>query len=471
MAATATQRLVRQFEMQVLKDAVAFLNEEQWDLLLTYYIDVDALQKALTALTYAIAQHAYSTDFWVLKAQVHYDLAEPRACIEAAERAEQLGVRSLGLYLLRADAYTDIKDYTEALGVLHDALGLYQKDKSLAAIYTHIANIYEEQKRYDKVFETLRLAAQHNPNANEILDRLGAIVRQLKNYAQSIVAHQQILDTQPYATRAWHNLGAAHAGLNEPEAAIEAYEYALTIEENYFAAAIGLAQIWLGLGLYERALLVLSDVTAAADTDIIDADVYYWQAFTYFKMEQYKTAKRFADTALLRDDTHHAAHFLLGEMATMSAQWQQALHHYKKSTAYANANGDYWAAYAHALMRNEQPETAMEAFQYAIKTDPQNLDYWLGIINAHLVLEDFEAAHLAIIDAESFIDLPQLGYCKTVYYFLTRRRKAALQTLQHTLAMDLPNADYLFDLMPSLVKDPEVLRLIQAAQQAAKRKR
>jgi tetratricopeptide (TPR) repeat protein len=266
-------------------------------------------------------------------------------------------------------------------------------------------------------------------------------------------------------------LGAAHAALGDTAAAIEAYEYALTIEEGYFNAAISLAQVWISVGLYEKAAQVLQDTLQAADTELLNADMGYWQAYVQFRLEDYATAKASANAVLLQDMTHHAAHFLLGEIATISLQWQQAVVHYKKATAYANGNGDYWAALAHALMRNEQPDDAIDAFRYAIKTDPQHLTYWLGTINTYFVLEQYEAASNAIADAESFIDAPQLGYCKTIYYFLTRRRKAALQILQHTLTLDVSNVDYLFDLMPHLVKDAEVLRLIQNAQQQDKRRR
>ena len=463
--------IVKRYNAMLLKGDVAFMPQEEWENLITFFIQTDALAKAATAVNYAIEQHHFCSDFWLLKAQIHHDLGEPKAVIAAADRAEHLGVRSLDLYLLLSDAYIDIKDYTEALAVLHVALGFHQKDKSLAAIYLHIANIYDEQKRYDKVYETLRLAAQHNPNAIEILDRLGAIVKVLGNYAESILVHQNLLDAQPYATRAWQNLAAANAALGNTDAAIEAYEYALTIEENYAVAAIGLAQIWLAEGLYERAKQVLDDAVAASDSENIAADLRYWQAFLHFKMEDFAAAKLLANAIIQQDPTQHAAHFLLGEMATTDAHWAQAARHYKQATAYANANGDYWSAYAHALMQCEQPENAAEAFAYSIKTDPQNLDYWLGAINTYFILENYAAAADAIADATVFTNAAQLGYCQTILYFLNRKRKAALQTLQQTLALDLKNVDYLFDIMPQLVKDAEVLRLVQQAQQAAKRRR
>jgi tetratricopeptide (TPR) repeat protein len=469
------QNIIKRYNAMLLKGDVAFMPQEEWESLITYFIQTDALAKAATAVNYAIEQHHFCSDFWLLKAQIHHDLGEPKNVIAAADRAEQLGVRSLDMYLLLSEAYIDTKDYTEALAVLHVALGFHQKDKSLAAIYLHIANIYEEQKRYDKVYETLRLAAQHNPNATEILDRLGAVVKLLGNYAESIVIHQNILDAQPYATRAWQNLATANAALGNTDAAIEAYEYALTIDESYANAAIGLAQIWLAEGLYERAKQVLDDSVAASDSENTPTELIYWQAFLQFKMEDFAQAKLLANSIVQQDPTQHTAHFLLGEMATTEQHWAQAARHYKQATAYANANGDYWAAYAHALMRSEQPETAAEAFVYAIKTDPQNLNYWLGAINTYFIIENYDAANDAIADAIAFTNAAQLGYCQTILYLLTRKRKAALQTLQQTLAIDLQNVDYLFDIMPQLVKDSEVLRLVQQAeqqaQQAAKRRR
>ena len=420
MAATSNpHRLIQRFERMLAEDDVVFMSQEQWEFILAHFAEKNLDDRSSItmrfALDYAIAQHPYCAEFNLEKAQYLHDLGDAYGTIAATERAEQLGMRALDIYLLRADAYTDLKAYADALETLHHALTFEAKDKHLAAIYFHIANIYEEQKRYDKVFDTLRLAAQHDPNTVESLDRLGAVVRRLGNYAQSIVAHQQILDAQPYSAAAWYNLGTAYAALQQHENAIEAYEYALTIQESYALAAIGLAQVWAEIGLYERAEQTLADAEAAAESDVIDADIYYWRAYIYYRMERPADAVRFCTKALQRDATHHAAHFLLGELATERNAWRESLTHYKNATAYANAYGEYWLALAHALMHNEQPEAAIDAFLYAIKTDAKQLDYWLGLINAYLFVEDWAQAAFAIDEATSFLDAPQLGFYQTFF--------------------------------------------------------
>ena len=45
--------------------------------------------------------------------------------------------------------------------------------------------------------------------------------------------HQKIIDQQPYSELAWFNLGSAYQGLKLYEKAIDAYQYAVAIDEKF----------------------------------------------------------------------------------------------------------------------------------------------------------------------------------------------------------------------------------------------
>ena len=69
---------------------------------------------------------------------------------------------------------------------------------------------------------------------------------------ESIKLHQKIIDESPYNELAWFNLAAAYQGLKLYEKAIDAYQYAIAIDEKFDYAYRNIGDAYIRLRKYQR---------------------------------------------------------------------------------------------------------------------------------------------------------------------------------------------------------------------------
>ena len=77
---------------------------------------------------------------------------------------------------------------------------------------------------------------------------------------ESIKLHQTIIEENPFSELAWFNLAAAFQGLKLYEKAIDAYQYAVAIDEKFDYAYRNMGDAFLRLRKYKEAIEVLEKV-------------------------------------------------------------------------------------------------------------------------------------------------------------------------------------------------------------------
>src|SRR5690606_14810503 len=71
---------------------------------------------------------------------------------------------------------------------------------------------------------------------------------------ESILLHQTIIDNDPFNSLAWFNLGTAFQGKKEYKKAIDAYEYCVAIDDKFEYAYRNMADAYMRLNWYEKAI-------------------------------------------------------------------------------------------------------------------------------------------------------------------------------------------------------------------------
>ncbi|MEB3059476.1 hypothetical protein, partial [Parvimonas sp. D9] len=83
------------------------------------------------------------------------------------------------------------------------------------------------------VFDCLKLILEEDPSNEEALYKICFWTDFTGRNEESIRLHQQIIEEQPFSELAWFNLAAAYQGLKLYEKAIDAYQYAVAIDEKF----------------------------------------------------------------------------------------------------------------------------------------------------------------------------------------------------------------------------------------------
>ena len=118
--------------------------------------------------------------------------------------------------------------------------------KELSCLF-ELADVYDDYEEFDKVFDCLKLILEEEPTNEEALYKICFWTDFTGRNEESITLHLQIIDEFPYNELAWFNLGAAYQGLKLYEKAIDAYLYAVTIDEKFDYAYRNMGDAYLRL--------------------------------------------------------------------------------------------------------------------------------------------------------------------------------------------------------------------------------
>ena len=152
--------------------------------------------------------------------------------LKILNHAELLDSNDINLYILKTDAYLALDQQEKAVVLLENALILFEGEERMELLF-ELADVYDDYEEFDKIFDCLKLILEQDPNNEEALYKICFWTDFTGRNEESIRLHQQIIDDFPYSELAWFNLAAAYQGLKLYEKAVDAYKYAVAIDEKF----------------------------------------------------------------------------------------------------------------------------------------------------------------------------------------------------------------------------------------------
>ena len=154
----------------------------------------------------------------------------------------------------------------------------------------------------------------------------------------------------------------------------------------------------------------------------------------------------------------------MGECYLQEQSWANAIGFYRKAIAVDGTREEYYAALASVYHQIEEEDLALLFFQKAVDTAPESPQYWV-LYTAFLLDIDRKEAALEVLE-EALMNAggTELLYCKIACMILLQRKAEALFMLHDVLNIDYEKYESMFELVPSLEGDPEVMTMIKAYQ-------
>lgn len=452
--------LISRYEDMLERGQVVMPDEESYHRLIDYYEQQCLLERALEVIEYALLQYERVTDFYLRKAELLLEGEQAVQAMAVLNRMEQVVPVNLQAVLLRAECLAAMDLHEEGIDLLEQMKAGATPD-SLSDIYVCEALIYESLKEHDRTFYLLKAALEENPANSEALSRMWFCVENARKHQESVLLHDKILDADPYNALAWYNLGAAHHYLCNYEKAIEAYEYAYLIKDDFEFAYRDCAEVCLYVQNYNKALQCYQEVFEKCEPD---ADLLLHIGICYYKLGNPVVAKSFFQKATDFDCYCADAHFYLGECHAVQAEWHKAISAYLKAIRIDDRNEEYYARLSEAYSRTGNYKKAELYLRQAADTGPEDPRHWVRLI-AFLMKRGKTDEALDVLDeAEDYTYSPELLYCRSACLFDMGLKKDALLVLEEALNEDFEAHNELFRLVPVLENDTEVRAVIAVFQ-------
>ncbi len=434
-----------------------FIEEDDFERIIDYFDDHDSLSEAIEAAEIGMQQFPSSAPLMVKKADLLIATRKYTEALEMLDLAALYDSLDINLYILRTDAYLALDQQENAIEILQEALQIFEGEERIELLF-EMADVYDDYEQFDKVFDCLKLVLEDDPNNDEALYKICFWTDFTGRNEESIKLHQKIINEYPYNEIAWFNLAAAFQGLKLYEKAIDAYQYAITIDEKFDYAYRNMGDAYLRLRKYKDAIEVLEKVLELSRPEDV---IYEAIGHCYHKMGNCAQARFNYKKAVHLNPDDSKLHFKIAQTYILENQWQMAIKQLELAMRIHRNVPEYNLAMGQCKMNLQLYKDAVVYFGNVVRHKPKNVAGWEALIKCLFNAEYYEEALEQCIAASKATEGKPIFvfYYSAALFFLGKSKEALLQ-LEKAMQIAPKLLKKFIDLHPAILQNAAVVDIL-----------
>lgn len=435
----------------------SFIEEDAFEKIIDYFDEKDELPQALEAAEYAINQFPYSSTLLLKKADLLIASKKYKEALYNLKQSEQLDNSDINLYILKTDAYLALDQQEKAAATLETALDYFSGDEKIELLF-ELADVYDDYENFDKVFDCLKMILEMDPNNEEALYKICFWTDFTGRNEEGIRLHQQIIDEHPFNELAWFNLAAAYQGIRLYEKAIDAYQYAIAINEKFDYALRNMGDAYLRLRKYKEAIEVLQKVLELARPEDV---IYEAIGHCYDKLKNYAQARFHYRKATHLNQDDSQLHYKIACTYMNEGAWDSAIRNLEAAIRIHRLQPEYNLAMGQCFMHQGKLQEAVECFTNVVAARPKNMNGWMELLKclyeANCFEEGLEYAENAYQQTSG---KPIFIFYKCAFLLALGKSKEALNQLEWGMSKNPRLIKKLMELNPSILQNQQVVDVL-----------
>jgi len=455
--ANEIEELLKQYEDLKNGSRKAFLEEEAFELIINYYDEKDDFAKALEIAETSLEYFPYSATLLIKKADLLIAMHQYKDALGILEQAQFYDAHDIDIYILKTDAYLALDLQQKAVDLLEEVLSFFQDDEKIDLLF-ELADVYDDYEEFDKVFNCLCLILELEPANEEALYKICFWTDFTGRNEESIRLHQKLIDEQPYSELAWFNLGSAYQGLKLYEKAIDAYQYAIVINEKFDYAYRNIGDAYIRLRKYKEAIEVLEKVGEITRPEEV---IYEAIGHCYHRLGNFAQARFNYRKASHMNPSNSKLYYKIALTYINEEQWQSAIKQLDNALRINRNSPEYNLALGQCALQLKDYKGAVHYFSLVVRSRPKNVRGWESLIKCLLESEHYDEA------AQQCIAALKNTEGKSVFYFLystvlfaANKTKEALIQLENGLKQTPQFIKKFVELNPSILQNHQVVDMI-----------
>lgn len=452
-------KIVRTYEKMSQNGSVGFLDINDFLNIISYYQDISQLEKALKVVDEAINQHPFSSDLFLLKAQIFLELEAFSYAMISVDKAQSLAPNNVDAILLKAELLVTDKQADEALGILH--VLEYENDLYIQSEIAYIkALIAEQDKDYYKQFDYLTICLLQNPENKAAYEKMWLSIQLNEMYIEGQELFSKLIEKDPFNKDAWFHLGQVHSTIGDYKKALEALEYSFLIDNTFIKGYRECALVAMEAEEYRKSLYIFEEMLKQVnptENDILNIGK------CYLEMSSFEVAKSFFLKVLVKNPKRDQAYHLLSICESNLQNTSKAIMHILQAIRFMPENEEYFALLAEYYFKEGNVREAKNAFQKAVDTAPDSVFVWIQYISFLIDLNDLVLARQILEEAEDNTYGTELLYAKFCISYMEKQSNAFLY-LEKALVENFDLHKIIFQILPELEYSQHVQQLLQASQ-------
>ena len=439
------------------------LKEENYHQLINYYDEQCQSELALKVIEHAFSFHPYTADFLLRQAELLIDLNLEEQAMRSLDRAAVLDPDSLRIGLLRAEVYSRLDLFDDAIACLEELKSTHRPEEK-SDIYYYEAKVYERRGRayVDQSFKSLQNAILFNENNHAAFQSLFQF-QYLSKWSECFDLFKRKTDENPYHALSWYALGEIYAGEFMRKDAIECFENAYLSDATLLMAYLRAAEEWQWIGNHREALKCYADVS---DQVRDNASVMGHIGRCHLELGEFGVALNILrHTARLErklGEENGDTPWLLGRCFMGTNRTKTAVGYFQEAIQLQDDNELYRVDLARAYADLKKYKNACRQYDAAVTIAPEDNNIWYEFILFQQRIDRLEDALETLEMGNLNVGNPEFQYIEALVWYREGQTDRALQLLADALDEDYECHDLLKTWGADMLEDTRVRALIAA---------
>jgi tetratricopeptide (TPR) repeat protein len=226
--------LVEKYEQMLAFGRKIYFDADEFAALADHYNSLGENEQAQEVIDEGLRMHPASPDLMVLKAKT---MVYAEKYEEAFSYLNNIpGDGDVELALLRIETLLHLEKKEEANILINETISRELSIDDLYVFITEVGYILNDVESYDRAISYLEESLKIDDSNPDVLIDLAYANEMKGDFGRAIEYNNRLLDLDPYSFEGWVNIGKLYSMNKQYDKAIDAFDFALTINENDVSA-------------------------------------------------------------------------------------------------------------------------------------------------------------------------------------------------------------------------------------------
>ena len=368
------------------------LDEDEYVGLARYLYNHHDLDKSLIMIELGLEKFPYLAPLLINKITILIDqekISEAEISLEKAKKIDPL------------EYYFYIFD-VEIMILKHQFVDFDEKVKFVEAMFSNnidnllefyydLVELLEDYKYNDEAFYILLKIIKLDNNNEYGLTRINQFTEKCNKFLETIYFFKQLIEHNPYHVFSWIIIGLCHHNLKELNQAVEAFQYALDIDEHNVLCYNLLLQTFLELKQYSKAFEIYEEGLQKNSEIIFEKELV---SSLFLKLKKFENARH----VFLKDFNPQPDLRSIYELEKVADIYIKE-RNFNKSILFLNQaikknpfKQNLYFKVGLCFEKISQFSSAAENFKFSLSLKENNLKSWLHLISCYIEMEEYHKA-------------------------------------------------------------------------------
>ncbi len=439
------------FESMLKTNEVVFFDSSEFEGIIHYYFEQGRHSLAKKAINLGLSQHPSSINLKLLLAELYIYEDDLDKADRLLNQIYEIEPANEELYLNKATILSKRGKHEEAIASLHAALDFAHDSIDVLSMlgmeYLYLDNFSKAQRYFAKCIE---IDGEDYSSLYNVIYCFDMENR----HVDAIRFLNEFIDEKPFCEVAWHQLGRQYFIIEDYEKALEAFDYAVVIDDLFVGAYLEKAKTLERLKRYEEAI---ENYLVTTELDDPTAFAYYRVGKSYHALGDEDQAVQYFKKTVIEDPLLDKGWMSLSDLYFNAEDYNKALYYINKAIEIDETNNIFWRRFAEINLRLNLFEEVAQAFYKCLELGDENLEIYLGLVDVLNFIGEFdEALKYAVKANRNFPNHVEVEYRLSCLNFILGNNEKGVKHLKKALDKDAEHSLLFVDLYPTVFELQQV---------------